>query len=51
MTNQDKFAMQFGNWLFANKDNLKLYCPVSGRGLIRKPMNELLMMFKEEKGL
>lgn len=50
MTKQDKFAMKFGNWLFANKDNLKLYYSY-GKFLMRKPMNELLTMFKEEKGL
>jgi len=47
---KEEFAMGFGNWLWEHRFSMELQTD-SPVGMIRKPMIELLEMYRKEKGL
>lgn len=47
---KEEFAMGFGNWLWSHRNELWLWCE-SPVGMIRKPMIELLEIYRKEKEL
>jgi len=47
---KEEFAIGFGNWLWAHRNELWLWCD-SPVGMIRKPMIELLEIYRKEKQL
>ena len=46
----DSEIMTFGNWLLLNNKHERLY-DLTPAGLMRKPMKDILKIYKKEKGL